>query len=146
MTCDGEAVLSDAIFARLKSLSTAEEFFEALDVSYEPTVLDVSRLHIMKRMGQYLAEENFSDYRTRGRDALKRAYADFATASPLSHRVFTVLKQRDPTKTVAPGQTFVPLETVLKSSEATGEVGLRHTTSPIRQDCQISDRTKTDKA
>ncbi|NRQ19232.1 nitrogenase stabilizing/protective protein NifW [Ensifer sesbaniae] len=115
MTCDGEAVSSDAIFARLKSLSTAEEFFKALDVSYEPKVLDVSRLHIMKRMGQYLAEENFSDHRARARDALERAYADFATSSPLSHRVFRVLEQRDPTKTAAPGQPFVPLETVLKS-------------------------------
>ncbi|MGG7539786.1 nitrogenase stabilizing/protective protein NifW [Rhizobium sp. Nf11,1] len=115
MTCDGEAVSSDAIFARLLSLSTAEEFFEVLDVSYESKVLDVSRLHIMKRMGQYLAEGNFSDHRARARDALERAYADFATSSPLSHRVFRVLEQRDPTKTAAPGQTFVPLETVLKS-------------------------------
>ncbi|CDI12023.1 nitrogenase stabilizing/protective protein NifW [Agrobacterium pusense] len=115
MTCDGTALSSDTIIAQLKGLSTAEEFFEALDVSYEPKVLDVSRLHIMKRMGQYLAEEYFSDHRARARDALERAYVEFATCSPLSHRVFRVLQQRDPTKTAAPGQTFVSLDSVLKS-------------------------------
>ncbi|WP_085032618.1 nitrogenase stabilizing/protective protein NifW [Ensifer aridi] len=122
MIRDREALSSDVtdIVARLKSLSAAEDFFETLGVSYEPKVLDVSRLHIMKRMGQYLAEEGISDHSARAavaraRDALERAYADFATSSPLSRRVFRVLQQHDPTRTAAPGQTFVPLESVLKS-------------------------------
>ncbi|MBP2238961.1 nitrogenase-stabilizing/protective protein [Sinorhizobium kostiense] len=122
MVCDREALSGGVtdIVARLKSLSAAEDFFETLGVSYEPQVLDVSRLHIMKRMGQYLAEEDISDHSARAsvaraRDALERAYADFATSSPLSHRVFRVLEQRDPARTAAPGQTFVPLKSVLKS-------------------------------
>lgn len=123
MTCDGVALSSDVtdFIARLKSLSAAEEFFEVLGVPYEPKVLDVSRLHIMKRMGQYLAEQGFSDccarlVAARARDALERAHADFATASPLSHRVFRVFEERDPTKAAAPGRTFVPLDSVLKPS------------------------------
>ncbi|MCZ4093129.1 nitrogenase stabilizing/protective protein NifW [Sinorhizobium psoraleae] len=125
MIYDNEALSSDAIIARLKRLSAAEEFFEALGVSYEPKVLDVSRLHIMKRMGQYLAEQGFSDpdavaAADRARDALERAYADFATTSPLSHRVFRVLEARDPTKAAAPSRTFVSLDSVLNGSDKYG--------------------------
>ncbi|AZO19320.1 nitrogenase stabilizing/protective protein NifW [Mesorhizobium sp. M1E.F.Ca.ET.045.02.1.1] len=107
------------ILARLKGLSAAEDFFAALGVSYEPKVLNVSRLHIMKRMGQYLAAEDFSDLpdrviAARARATLERAYEDFATSSPLAHRVFKVLKDHDPDKPATPGRTFVPFDSVLK--------------------------------
>ncbi|WP_026616051.1 nitrogenase stabilizing/protective protein NifW [Ensifer aridi] len=107
------------ILARLKDLSAAEEFFEVLGVPYDPKVLNTSRLHIMKRMGQYLASEDFSDRRTGtaatlARAALERAYGDFATSSPLKHRVFKVLEDRDPAKAAAPVQMFVPLDEILQ--------------------------------
>ncbi|WP_018240550.1 nitrogenase stabilizing/protective protein NifW [Ensifer sp. BR816] len=110
------------ILARLKSLSAAEEFFAVLRVSYDPKVLNVSRLHIMKRMGQYLAEEDFSDQpdqviAARARAMLERAHEDFATASPLTHRVFKVLKDHDPDNPATPGRAFVPLSSVLKPFE-----------------------------
>ncbi|OWK25170.1 nitrogen fixation protein NifW [Rhizobium yanglingense] len=120
-TCIGETLPIDVtdILARLNGLSAAEEFFDVLGVSYDPKVLNVSRLHIMKRMGQYLAEEDFSDLldraiAARARATLKRAYEDFATSSPLAHRVFKVLKDRDPAEAAVPGRTFVPLDSVLK--------------------------------
>ncbi|NRP75511.1 Nitrogenase-stabilizing/protective protein NifW [Ensifer psoraleae] len=123
MICNSQALTGDVtdILTRLKSLSAAEDFFETLGVSYEPKVLDISRLHIMKRMGQYLAEQGFSDLGAvaavaRAREALERAYADFATTSPLSHRIFRVLEERDPTKAAALSRTFVSLDSVLKSS------------------------------
>ncbi|AYG64054.1 nitrogenase stabilizing/protective protein NifW [Rhizobium jaguaris] len=107
------------ILARLKKLSAAEEFFELLDVSFDPKVLDVSRLHIMKRMGQYLAEEDFSDVpeqvvAARARAMLERAYEDFATSSPLTQRVFKVLKDHDPARPSQPGHAFVPFHSILK--------------------------------
>ncbi|SIT55957.1 Nitrogenase-stabilizing/protective protein NifW [Mesorhizobium prunaredense] len=107
------------ILTRLKGLSSAEEFFAVLGVSYDPKVLNVSRLHIMKRMGQYLAEEDFSGLpdqviAARVRAMLERAYEDFAVSSPLTHRVFKVLKDHDPDKPHTPGRTFVPFESVLK--------------------------------
>ena len=37
------------ILDTLATLSTAEQFFETLDVPYDPRVLNVSRLHILKR-------------------------------------------------------------------------------------------------
>ncbi|MGX9147549.1 nitrogenase stabilizing/protective protein NifW [Mesorhizobium sp. 128a] len=119
--CSTERPIIDVtdILTRLKGLSAAEEFFVALGVFYDPKVLDVSRLHIMKRMGQYLAEEDFSGLTdqviaARARATLERAYEDFATSSPLRHRVFKVLKDHDPNRPATPGRTFVPFASILK--------------------------------
>ncbi|MER9190978.1 nitrogenase stabilizing/protective protein NifW [Mesorhizobium opportunistum] len=121
MNCSADSRPIDVtdILARLKRLSAAEEFFSVLGVSYDPKVLNVSRLHIMKRVGQYLAEEDFSGLpdqviAARVRATLERAYEDFAISSPLTHRVFKVLKDHDPNKAAAPGHTFVPFDSVLK--------------------------------
>ncbi|TCU04035.1 nitrogenase stabilizing/protective protein NifW [Rhizobium sullae] len=123
-SCAGESNPIDVInvLERLKRLSAAEEFFEVLGVSYDVKVLNVSRLHIMKRMGQYLAEEDHSNLPDKAiaacaRATLARAYDDFATSSPLSHRVFKVLKDRDPTKAAPPRRIFVALGPNLTSFE-----------------------------
>ncbi|AAM54828.1 MULTISPECIES: nitrogenase stabilizing/protective protein NifW [Rhizobium] len=121
-SADSSPVDVKDILNRLKSLSAAEEFFEALGVPYDPKVLDVSRLHIMKRMGQYLAAEDFSHLpdrviAARARAILERAYCDFATSAPLSHRVFKVLKDHNPNRPVTPGRTVVPLDSFLKPFE-----------------------------
>lgn len=124
MNCSADSSPIDVtdILARLRGLSAAEEFFAILGVSYDPKVLDVSRLHIMKRVGQYLAEEDLSGLpdeviAARVRATLERAYEDFAISSPLSHRVFKVLKDHDPNKPATPGRTFVPFDAVLKRFE-----------------------------
>lgn len=84
----------------LSRLSSAEEFLDFLDVAWEPTVVRVSRLHILKRFHDYLAcagqpvadapeAELFAAYR----DCLERAYADFVASTPVEQRVFKVLRQ-----------------------------------------------------
>lgn len=107
------------ILERLKGLSTAEDFFDTLGVAHDPKVLNVARLHILKRMGQYLAEEDFDGLpdgviAARARSTLERAYSDFVAASPLSQRVFKVLKDRDPRKPADRRGAFVPFDAVLK--------------------------------
>ncbi|MFK0692680.1 nitrogenase stabilizing/protective protein NifW [Mesorhizobium sp. IMUNJ 23033] len=121
MNCSADSRPIDVtdILARLKGLSAAEEFFAVLGVSYDPKVLNVSRLHIMKRVGQYLAEEDFSGLpdqviAARVRATLERAYEDFAISSPLTHRVFKVLKDHDPNKPATTDRNFVPFDSVLK--------------------------------
>ncbi|KWV59790.1 nitrogen fixation protein NifW [Rhizobium altiplani] len=119
---DSNRINVNDILERLKRLSAAEEFFAVLGVSYDPKDLDVSRLHIMKRMGQYLASEDFSGLpdrviATRAGAMLERAYDDFANSPPLTHRVFKVLKDHDPDNPVTPGRTFVPLDSFLRPFE-----------------------------
>ncbi|MBB5048009.1 nitrogenase-stabilizing/protective protein [Rhodopseudomonas rhenobacensis] len=98
---------------QLKRAGSAEEFFTLLGVCFDPKVLDVARLHILKRMGQYLASEDLdgvpnSVVAARCKAVLERAYEDFLTSTPLDQRVFKVLKDA-----VAPKKShFVPLETL----------------------------------
>ncbi len=98
---------------KLMGLSSAEEFFVELDVAYQPEVVHVARLHILRRMGQYLreAELNTMDddaLRAACRDTLERAYGDFLTSSPIAERLFKV--HQDAIKpSPAPEKPFVPL-------------------------------------
>ncbi|ACA17959.1 nitrogen fixation protein NifW [Methylobacterium sp. 4-46] len=109
--------MSSPCLDRLAALSSAEEFFQVLDLPYAPEVLRVARLHILKRMGQYLATTSFAGLdddavRRAARDTLERAYRDFATSTPLAERVFKVLREHDPERPPARG-AFVPLADIL---------------------------------
>jgi nitrogenase-stabilizing/protective protein len=78
----------------LKKLSAAEEFFHCLGVPYEPRVMNIARLHILKRMGQYLTAETApgseDELRERCAQYLASAYADFVASTPIEARVFKV--------------------------------------------------------
>jgi nitrogenase-stabilizing/protective protein len=88
------------LLARLPHLSTAEDFFRLLDLPYAEAVLDVSRLHILKRFQQYIAREDLhalseDEQFGRLRAALARAYDDFVQSTPLAERLFKVLRAAD---------------------------------------------------
>ncbi len=106
----------DGILAQLNRASSAEEFFALLGVEYDPKIINVARLHILRRMGQYLAGEDFAGavdvaVAERCRAVLERAYADFVASSPIDQRVFKVLKDAvAPQPKKAP--TFVQLGTL----------------------------------
>jgi nitrogenase-stabilizing/protective protein len=102
----------------LARLSSAEDFFDTLDVAYDPAVVNVARLHILRRMGQYLRGTSFDGIddgaiRDACRAHLARAYADFEQSSPIQERVFKV--HQDAIK--PPSLPFVPL-TVLVPQES----------------------------
>jgi len=117
MTCaSGNAATAGNMLTKLKGASSAEDFFTLLQVDYDAKVIDVARLHILKRMGEYLTTEDFVDMpdsvvAARCKTALQRAYDDFVSSSPLQQRVFKVLKNavavREPTN-------FVPFDALLK--------------------------------
>jgi len=102
--------MADGILAQLNGASSAEEFFALLGVDYDAKVVNVARLHILRRMGQYLAGEDFTGaaddvVAERCRAVLERAYADFVASTPIDQRVFKVLKdavapQAKPTPTL----------------------------------------------
>lgn len=102
------------VLDQLNRASSAEDFFTLLGVDYDAKIVNVARLHILRRMAQYLASEDFADMAdalvaARCKSVLERAYADFVTSSPIEQRVFKVLKDA-----VAPPKrtNFVPLDTL----------------------------------
>lgn len=102
------------VLDQLNKASSAEDFFALLGVEYDPRHVNVVRLHILRRMGQYLVSEDFTglsdaEVALRCKAVLEQAYADFLVSSPLDQRVFKVLKDA-----VAPPKPrhFVPLTTL----------------------------------
>lgn len=96
----------------LKKLGSAEEFFRTLDVPFDPQVLRVARLHILKRMGEIIGaladDAPEADARFACREALAAAYEEFTTKAPIETRLFKVLRDRDPARPARRGG-FVPL-------------------------------------
>ncbi len=85
------------VLEQLNKASSAEDFFALLGVDYDPKHVNVVRLHILRRMGQYLVSEDFTGLpdevvAQRCKAVLEQAYADFLASSPLDQRVFKVLK------------------------------------------------------
>ena len=83
---------------QLKQLSAAEDFLNFFGLPYQEAVLNVSRLHILKRFYQYMRQEQGLDgldeiemYR-RLRSLLAKSYADFVDSTPAREKVFKVLQ------------------------------------------------------
>lgn len=111
-----------SVLDELKRLSSAEDFFEALGVEFDPAVVRVARLHILRRMGEYLTNTdlaNSSDEEVRAACAahLAQAYKDFVVSSPIEQRVFKV--HQDAVKPKAePQKPFVPLSALTSDMES----------------------------
>jgi nitrogenase-stabilizing/protective protein len=116
MSCTHTPDFPPDVMTKLRTAAAAEEFFTVLGVDYDPKVLNVARLHILKRMGEYLSGEDVEGLpdrvaAARCRSMLQRAYEEFLTTSPLEARVFKVLKKAvEPAKPAA----FVPFDSLLK--------------------------------
>jgi nitrogenase-stabilizing/protective protein len=110
-----------SIIDELSKLSSAEEFFQALDVEYDPAVVRVARLHILRRMGEYLHKNkpqegaNEDEVRAACRTFLAQAYRDFVVSSPIEQRLFKVHKDAVKPKE-EPKKPFVPLSNLTVSN------------------------------
>ncbi len=98
----------------LRNLSAAEDIFDYLHVSFEPRTVNVARLHILRRMGEYLAKDGLvglpeGEVFARCKSHLEVAYADFQARSPIDERVFKVHKDAVKEKPATPKPTFVTL-------------------------------------
>jgi len=109
-----------SILNELAQLSSAEDFFVALDIPYDPAVVNVARLHILRRMGQYLRGAELSTLddaasRQACRSHLQTAYDDFVRSTPIAERLFKV--HQDAIKPAAPvRKPFVPLSALTGAS------------------------------
>ena len=90
------------VLTQMRALSSAEEFFDYLALPYDPAVLHVTRLHVLKRFHQYLeadrgqTENLDSAAQARAyRALLLRAYEDFIRSTPAREKVFKVFQDAD---------------------------------------------------
>ncbi|WP_096704263.1 nitrogenase-stabilizing/protective protein NifW [Magnetospirillum sp. 15-1] len=87
------------ILDTLATLSAAEQFFETLRVPFDPSVVNVSRLHILKRFKEVLRStdlDGLREYEVEAvcRAALIEAYEDFAEGR--GTKTFKVFKDAHP--------------------------------------------------
>ena len=87
----------------LAALSSAEQFFETLKVPYDPAVVSVHRLHILKRFRDLMAGKGEEQ---ECHDALAQAYEEFASGQGLKN--FKVFNPPNPKN------SFVPLSGITR--------------------------------
>lgn len=86
----------DELTQKLKALSSANEFLEFFGIAYDERIVNVNRLHILKRFYQYLHRaDDLSGLDEAGlfrryRELLARAYQDFTTSNAYREKVFKV--------------------------------------------------------
>ncbi|MGK7913907.1 MAG: nitrogenase-stabilizing/protective protein NifW [Synechococcus sp.] len=83
---------------RFNELVDAEEYFEFFDMPYDPQVLNVNRLHILRKFSQLVqsADRVFSEGEQLGiyRKALQMAYDLFLTSSGVEQKLFKVFRDK----------------------------------------------------
>jgi len=86
---------------KLKQLSAAEEFLEFFGVPYQQSVVNVSRLHILKRFYQYMRQERGLDgldeieIFKQLRSHMAQAYDDFVHSNAAQEKVFKVFQDAE---------------------------------------------------
>ncbi len=84
-----------------QKLVDAEDYFKFFDLSYDPQVVNINRLHILQKFSQLVKEidaawtgedeaEKLSLYQT----ALQNAYELFLTSTSLDQKLFKVFNQK----------------------------------------------------
>jgi nitrogenase-stabilizing/protective protein len=91
----------------LDELSSAEDFLTYFGVEFEPSVVQVNRLHILQRFHDYLdqaeampedAGQRFALYA----DLLRGAYGDFVNSDARTEKVFRVFRMNEPRQVSIP--------------------------------------------
>lgn len=91
----------NSTLTHFNDLVQAEEYLEFFGVAYDPAVVNVNRLHILRKFSQFVREMDvastdmadeavFKQYRT----ALQNAYDLFQTSTPLEQKLFKVFQTR----------------------------------------------------
>jgi nitrogenase-stabilizing/protective protein len=106
----------------LKRLSAAEELFAYLDVPFDVEVLNVSRLHILRKMGMLLraastdAAGDEEAVRATFRGHLEQAYAELCEKGPLEQRLFKVHQDAVRPKVAGKPVPFVSLASLVATA------------------------------
>ncbi|HEY9831776.1 MAG TPA: nitrogenase-stabilizing/protective protein NifW [Stenomitos sp.] len=87
--------------SQFKQLADAEEYFEFFELPFDAQIVNVNRLHILKKFSQYVREidahsaelseeETLSQYCA----ALQQAYDVFLSSTPLEQKLFKVFNEK----------------------------------------------------
>lgn len=93
--------MTDSFASQLRQLSAAEDFLQFFGVPHDMAVVNVSRLHILKRFYQYIRQEeqlpqdNEQALYQCYRGLLIKAYGDFVKSTPAQEKVFKVFQDTD---------------------------------------------------
>jgi len=91
----------------MQKFSAAEEFFDFLGVDYLPQVVQVNRLHILKRFQQYIGRDPVPEglaeaaEREAYKGKLQNAYQDFVESNSVAEKVFKVFQDKAGVQTVS---------------------------------------------
>lgn len=84
-----------------KAITDAEAYFEFFELEYDAKVVNVNRLHILKKFSQLMADidaeaENLAEVEllNRYQEALVQSYNVFLTTSPLQTKLFKVFNEK----------------------------------------------------
>ncbi len=94
----------------LRGATSAEEVFRPRGVPFDPHVVHVARLHILRRLHEAMSA---TPSEPALREALVAAHAEFAAHAPVERRLFKV--HRDAVRP-AKRRGFVPLSAVTQGS------------------------------
>lgn len=82
-------------------LVDAEEYFDFFQMPYDQEVVNVNRLHILKKFSQFIKQidENYtdlssSDKLSKYREALEQAYQVFLDSTPHEQKLFKVFNEK----------------------------------------------------
>lgn len=87
----------------LAEMTSAEDFLEYFEIAFNLKVVEVNRLHILKRFHDYLGQTNAVD-RADYAECLRRAYQDFVDSDARTEKVFAVFHRQG-----RPREVRVPL-------------------------------------
>lgn len=112
---DRSLTAADRVLEEMAGFSAAEEFLDYFSVQYDQAVVNVNRLHILKRFHQYLqrgkiaSEIDENAAREAFRRLLERAYQDFVRSDAATEKVFKVFQQANGTGEVSTDSLMMTL-------------------------------------
>lgn len=90
--------MTTVTLAQFNQLKDAEEYFEFFNLDYDPQVVNINRLHILRKFAQNVAgvDTNQSEAQklTAYEQALRNAYELFTTSSGVEQKLFKVFKDK----------------------------------------------------
>jgi nitrogenase-stabilizing/protective protein len=89
------------VLQSIQGFSAAEEFLDFFKIEYQPDVVHVNRLHILKRFNQYLGQTPIPDDMEETlawetcQKLLTKAHEDFVGSTAAQEKVFKVFQEQE---------------------------------------------------